>query len=70
MFLLVASSALSAGAAGVGASAGAGLVSSTIGTTLKISAPTSGMVTSLYIGIGGLANTMTKDYPNNIRDNK
>jgi hypothetical protein len=70
MFLLVASSALSAGAAGAGASAGAGLFSSTIGTTLKISAPTSGMVTSLYIGIGGLANTMTKDYSNNIRDNK
>jgi len=68
MLMLVASSVLSAGAAGA-AGAGAGTVASTLGTALKISAPTSGMVTSLYIGISGFANTIMKDYPNNIRDN-
>jgi hypothetical protein len=83
MLILIASSALSAGAAGVGGAgaagvggagaagaAGAATTASTLGTALKISAPTSGMISSLYIGIGGLAKELTKDFPNNIRDNK
>ena len=75
MLILIASSALSAGAAGVGGAgaagaAGAATTTSTLGTALKISAPTSGMISSLYIGIGGLAKELTKDFPNNIRDNK